>query len=408
MSKMCYNAIKVGGRMKRLLVITSAILALVLGIGVSYSMWIMTNSQDNVNAIETTNKCFNVELISESNNIKLENAYPITDEAGRKLNPYSFKITNTCEWNAYYKVNLETLSSSTIDNKFIKASIDNSNSQVINKYTETETSLKDSKSANTLKSGYLPVGGSVSFDLRLWMDYETTIADIKNDGTDKWSGKIVVVSSLVEDKEILAACQNKGGDLIDEGECRKYYVKLNQLFDLDSVFVEVYNYEVTDKLNNTFHITSNDSRQRFAPLTNYNVNDLYYYHFLSDIDSYFSAAYRLQIDDYPQKASKYSKVNALLCYYFNFTAGFNSYILIPNKNDWSMWYYEENNDITFSDYGVVNLTLMFGDGNEPDKEWCDKYLTNYLEYNSEGTMTPIREIGEPIKTAYYDVISLVN
>ena len=100
MSKMCYNAIKVGGRMKRLLAITAAILVLVLGIEVSYSMWIMTNSQDSVNAIETTNKCFNVELTSESDNIKLENAYPITDEAGSKLSPYSFKITNTCEWNA--------------------------------------------------------------------------------------------------------------------------------------------------------------------------------------------------------------------------------------------------------------------------------------------------------------------
>ena len=283
MSKMCYNAIKVGGRMKRLLAITAAILVLVLGIEVSYSMWIMTNSQDSVNAIETTNKCFNVELTSESDNIKLENAYPITDEAGSKLSPYSFKITNTCEWNAYYKVNLETLSSSTIDNKFIKASLDNSNPQVINKYMETETTLEDGKSANSLKTGYLPVGGSVSFDLRLWMDYETTIADIKNDGTDKWTGKIVVVSSLVEDKEILAACQNKGGDLIDEGECRKYYVKLNQLIqypDFEKLPLGGFNAESLIIQKNNLHFNPENkyvlANANFYIFSNSEANHVFY------------------------------------------------------------------------------------------------------------------------------------
>ena len=231
MSKICYNAVKVGGSMKRVLVAISVVLVLLLGIGMSYSMWIMTNSQESVNVVTTTNKCFNVELTSENESIKLENAYPISDEAGSKLSPYSFKITNTCEWNAYYKINFETLSSSNIGNEFIKASLDNSNPHVINKYNKADISLKDGKVANTLKSGYLPVGGSISFDLRLWIDYETTVDDIKNDGTDKWTGKIVVVSNLVEDEEILAACQNKGGDLIDDGECRKYYVKANNLVE---------------------------------------------------------------------------------------------------------------------------------------------------------------------------------
>ena len=65
------------------------------------------------------------------------------------------------------------------------------------------------------------------------------------------------------------------------------------------------------------------------------------------------------------------------------------------------------------DYGLylknlkfIDLTLMFGEGNEPDKEWCDIYLTNYIEYNTEGTLTPIKEIGEPIKTNYYEMVSL--
>ena len=61
-----------------------------------------------------------------------------------------------------------------------------------------------------------------------------------------------------------------------------------------------------------------------------------------------------------------------------------------------------------SDYKIIDLTLMFGEGNEPSQEWCDKYLTNYYKYNKEGTLIPIKEIGEPIKTSYYDVINMID
>ena len=384
-------------------------LIILLGVSVSYSMWIMTNSQGSTNAVETTNKCFNVELTSESDNIKLENAYPITDEAGSKLNPYSFKITNTCEWNAYYKVNLETLSNSSINSDLMKVSLNNKSSKKLSEYVKTDKVLDGSKESETLKTGYLPVGGSVSFDLRVWMDYETTIADIKNDGTDKWIGKIVVVSSLVEDKEILAACQNKGGDLIDEGECRKYYVKLNQQFNINDVFVTGYTFEINDSTTNSFSLTTvTNSFHRFGPFKSYKVNNLYYIYFNSKLVRSFTAALQISEENYPKRATMYSWKNSDNYYYYRFLEGENSYIIVPNSSDWSQWYFENNNNVSLERYITVDLTLMFGDGNEPDKEWCDKYLTNYLEYNSEGIMTPIKEIVEPVKTSYYDKIDMFD
>ena len=211
----------------------SVILTLLLGIGVSYSLWNISVSQDKVNTAMTS--CFDITYISESSAINLEKQYPISDEAGSKLTPYTFKITNNCDINAYYKINLETLNTSNIDTGFIKASLNNTNPQVINRYNGTEASLKNGKVANTLKSGYLPVGGSISFDLRVWLDYDTTINDIKNDGTDKWVGKIVVISSPVTEDEINRVCQENGGDLIDNGECRKYYVKLNNYVNIKNI-----------------------------------------------------------------------------------------------------------------------------------------------------------------------------
>lgn len=45
--------------------------------GVSYSMWNMSVSQDTSNVIATTSECFNIELTNQSNAINLENAYQL-------------------------------------------------------------------------------------------------------------------------------------------------------------------------------------------------------------------------------------------------------------------------------------------------------------------------------------------
>ena len=69
---------------------------------------------------------------------------------------------------------------------------------------------------------------------------------------------------------------------------------------------------------------------------------------------------------------------------------------------------EFDTDFYIKNINYIDLTLMFGSGNEPNKEWCDKYLDRYIEYNLEGTLTPIKEIGEQIKTSYYDKIDMFS
>ena len=394
------------------------ILTLLLGIGVSYSLWNISVSQDKVNTAMTS--CFDITYSSESNAINLEKQYPISDEAGSKLTPYTFKITNNCDINAYYKINLETLNTSNIDTRFIKTSLNNTNPQVVNKYNETEVSLKNSTVANTLKSGYLPVGGSLSFDLRVWLDYDTTINDIKNDGTDKWVGKIVVISSPVTEEEINRVCQEKGGDLIDGGECRKYFVKLNEKF-----------------VNNDFSspngwiMWNNENEKNTA--SEYIVFEKFNLHFTGKIQSQLWQ----RVDEIPEHIYfVFTEVNSGIG---NF--GFNNIYddEVKSEHHWNIvrWLYsnsKENNSIyidktyatgkssylfelffkevdfnvSYKYMNVVDLTLMFGEGKEPNKEWCDKYLTDYLEYNKEGTLIPIKELGEPIKTSYYDKIDMFD
>ncbi len=401
-----------------IMVSLSVILTLLLGIGVSYSLWNISVSQDKVNTAMTS--CFDITYSSESSAINLERQYPISDEAGSKLTPYTFKITNNCDINAYYKINLETLNTSNIDTRFIKASLNNTNPQVINKYNETEVSLKNGKVANTLKSGYLPVGGSLSFDLRVWLDYDTTINDIKNDGIDKWVGKIVVISSPVTEDEINKACQSSGGDLIDNGECRKYYAKINN-------FIENSNFKdgaTGWQSYQTKFISSNDNFISFncplngicgffqGPLINSKKDNIYYISqnvktANDNIKLYLGIEHIWQ-----PKVDSANGDNLWHTYSYKFiyddkvlelTKEYNCSFVIYRYYD-----KDDNKGMFMKNLNFIDLTLMFGEGNEPSREWCDKYLDRYIEYNLEGTLIPIKELGEPIKTSYYDKIDMFD
>ena len=63
-----------------------------VGIGISYAYWKFTYTQTDKNI--AISKCLKLEMSNESNTINLDNMYPISDEEGRKLTPYSFPIIN--------------------------------------------------------------------------------------------------------------------------------------------------------------------------------------------------------------------------------------------------------------------------------------------------------------------------
>ena len=95
------------------MLIILGILTIVCGIiGISYAVWRLTISQTGINKIATS--CLKLELTKEENVINLQNAYPIYDEEGKTLTPYSFTITNTCDMFASFIVQLEMTCSSTL------------------------------------------------------------------------------------------------------------------------------------------------------------------------------------------------------------------------------------------------------------------------------------------------------
>ena len=156
---------------KYILYAIGALILVGIVIGVSYAIWQITLVQTEQNVVNAD--CFSVTLENEENDINIQTAFPITDEEGSALTPYTFTIKNNCNSKAAYEVNLESLNTTTLDAKYVKAKVDN---VIVN--LGSVTSTDDVTVANATKSykistGYLKASESKVIKLNLWMDYDT-------------------------------------------------------------------------------------------------------------------------------------------------------------------------------------------------------------------------------------------
>ena len=72
-------------------------------IGISFALWNVNIAQEGINTIKSG--CLKLTLTDESDAINLRNAYPITDNEASNLEPYTFKIENTCNNRHLAKLN---------------------------------------------------------------------------------------------------------------------------------------------------------------------------------------------------------------------------------------------------------------------------------------------------------------
>ena len=160
---------------KRILLLLGIVISVLLVVGVSYAVWRLYLSQTNTSKLLST--CFQMEL-TDQDDINLENSYPITDSEGKSLTPYKFTITNKCDGNAAYQVNLEILNTSTLTNMdYIKVMLDEGDPLIMSSYTETTPILSNTTKAYKIKTGTLGARESKSYNVRIWMDKNTPAID---------------------------------------------------------------------------------------------------------------------------------------------------------------------------------------------------------------------------------------
>ena len=165
-------------------------------IGVTYAYYRITKTQTNSNVIGTRT-CLDTTLTEETSEIVLSDAFPISDEDGLKQSPFTFTLTNNCD--SYVKVTIALVSeyrtstnTAYLKDNYVKSNLStkgtNDGSSVILSTLSLEE-VDTNTEGYILKTTGLKNKEAKSFDLRLWLDSETT----NEQGLNKtWKGKIVV------------------------------------------------------------------------------------------------------------------------------------------------------------------------------------------------------------------------
>ena len=170
-----------------------AVLALVST--VTYAYWNLSFQQNENNVVVTD--CFRVTYEEDtSSNIHLERGYPIVEEEGRELKPYVFWMENICSSMAQYQINLESMESSTMPERVLKAKINDNKGVLLREETNPTVGVR----AYKVSVGSLYPREKKRIEVRVWMDESTTMDDY--DAMNKnYVGKVTVVSSYQKENE---------------------------------------------------------------------------------------------------------------------------------------------------------------------------------------------------------------
>jgi uncharacterized repeat protein (TIGR02543 family) len=137
--------------------------------------------------------------------------------------PYEFTIKNVCNLAANYDVNVEELNSSTLKDSFIRYKLDNNTSEILGYQDASDVIVnEDVDVSKTIDSAILLPGEERTYDLRLWLDENSTI-----EAADKiFSSKVVVSAALNKNPFVDVTFEPYGGQIdhnvITYVEGRKY------------------------------------------------------------------------------------------------------------------------------------------------------------------------------------------
>ena len=190
---------------KIILMVISILLIGSIIIGTSYSMWVKTAIQKEQNIVNSS--CFDIEF-TESSDINLTNAIPISDEAGLKKKPYTFTLKNTCNMNSKVTIALDVLSTSTMSSSAIKTSLTKGNKSgtptlLTSLDKKADVDISGAKEAYILGTDIIGANNSKSYSLYLWMDEAVTVAE----ASKSFSSKVVIVNTATEEEPPLTLAE---------------------------------------------------------------------------------------------------------------------------------------------------------------------------------------------------------
>jgi len=169
------------------------LLVVSIAIGISYAYWMMTFQQTEKNRIVSS--CFKMTFAEENDGITLNQTYPISDNEGKMLTPYTFTITNECDAYVSYQVNLEVLDNSTLSGQYVKMML-NDNIAILDQNPVVTKTLDNAITSYQIDTGYLDKKESKTYQLRLWLDENTPA--IEETMNQLFASKVTIHTSYVD------------------------------------------------------------------------------------------------------------------------------------------------------------------------------------------------------------------
>ena len=179
-----------------------------LGVGISYAWWRLSFVQDKANT--AVSKCLKLELANQSNEINLTNMYPISDEEGRALTPFTFTLKNTCSMSAKYTLNLEMLEGTTLNSNYLAVLVNNKDIKLLSSYNTATTVINGSTESRTLDTGTLTPNMSKDYSISIWMDKSVTLSDDSQNKVFKSKVVVDAVATETAMEKIIASVDTTG------------------------------------------------------------------------------------------------------------------------------------------------------------------------------------------------------
>ena len=178
---------------KVILLSVGILLVLSLIIGFTYAFYMFSVSQEGTNTFSSD--CFRIEY-TDSNAISLEDAFPISESEASDLVPYTFTVSNVCNSSIDYKINIEELNTSNLDINSIRFKLDNHFSQILGSIDNNDPATFVNQNvllSKTIFNGSLMGNSSRTFNLKLWVDENSTVEQSAN---KTFESKVVVTTTL--------------------------------------------------------------------------------------------------------------------------------------------------------------------------------------------------------------------
>ena len=142
-------------------------------LGSSYAFWVITHKQTGENLVNSS--CFKLYFTEQENsNVSLLEGYPLSDEDGKQLIPYTFQIRNECNAKAKYTIRLELDNSTTMNESYIKSMLNTESIKRVSDLPVTQTTLENASKAYLLEEHIINGKSTEEYELRLWIDGSVT------------------------------------------------------------------------------------------------------------------------------------------------------------------------------------------------------------------------------------------